>query len=72
MHCKYDGNRSIRNILRVRDIVDRCVTVQFILLQPLRSEKNRVQVVQLPVNWVKTHVIENRLMVNFNFLINKN
>jgi hypothetical protein len=59
---KYDENRSIGDILRVTDILspDRCVTVQLISLQPLRSEKNGVPVVQLPVIWAKSDVIADK------------
>ena len=50
-----------RDILRVRDILSlhRCVTVRFFSLYNYSdTERNRLQFVQLPVNWAKSRVIQ--------------
>jgi hypothetical protein len=41
-------------------ILDSCVTVVLSCYKHLNTEKNRVQVVQLPVIWAKSHVIANK------------
>jgi hypothetical protein len=53
---KYDENRSNKNILRVRGIL-RYVMIVLSRYNHRHTEKNRVQVVRLPVIWalVKQH-----------------
>ena len=68
---KYDESQSIRDILRVRDILslDRCVTAQ-LLTNHSDTDKNRVQVVlnQLFVIWAKSHVIANKQSISLSVL----
>ncbi len=68
---KCDKNRSIGDILGVETlyVLDKYVSVILSRYNHIDTEKNRVQVVPLPVITAKSHVTANKQFVIFNLYL---